>query len=105
MIGAVDIGGTKIAVGVVDEDGRVLARGECPTDAQSGLADGLRRITEMLRQAAAQAGGNLRRHRDRLHRAGQSTRGDDRQRGIPARVGGRQPGRGAVAGAGRARGD
>jgi len=60
LIGAVDIGGTKIAVGVVDEDGCVRARGECPTDAQRGLADGLRRITEMLRQATAQAGGRLR---------------------------------------------
>ena len=60
VIGAVDIGGTKIAVGVVGEDGRVLARGECPTDAQRGLADGLKRITEMLRQSAPQAGGSLR---------------------------------------------
>jgi glucokinase-like ROK family protein len=60
VIGAVDIGGTKIAVGVVDEDGRVRARGECPTDAQRGLADGLKRITEMLRQTTAQAGGSLR---------------------------------------------
>lgn len=31
MIGGVDIGGTKIAVGVVDRNGRVLARKECPT--------------------------------------------------------------------------
>jgi glucokinase-like ROK family protein len=60
VIGAVDIGGTKIAVGVVDEDGRVRARGDCPTDAQRGLADGLRRITEMLSQTTAQAGGTLR---------------------------------------------
>ena len=60
VIGVVDIGGTKIAVGVVDEDGRVLARGECPTDAQRGLADGLRRITELLRQTTTQADGRLR---------------------------------------------
>jgi len=32
MIGAVDIGGTKIAVGVVDENGKVLARVETPSD-------------------------------------------------------------------------
>ena len=32
MIGAVDIGGTKIAVGVVDADGKVLARTQAPTD-------------------------------------------------------------------------
>ena len=36
MIGAVDIGGTKIAVGVVDDCGRVLARAETPTDAPDG---------------------------------------------------------------------
>ena len=29
---AVDIGGTKLAVGVVDDDGHVLARTERPTD-------------------------------------------------------------------------
>jgi len=38
----------------------VLARGECPTDAQRGLADGLRRITELLRQTTTQADGRLR---------------------------------------------
>ena len=32
-IGAVDIGGTKIAVGMVDEDGRVLSKAEFPSDA------------------------------------------------------------------------
>lgn len=60
MIGAVDIGGTKIAVGVVDQAGRVLARSECPTAAERGLADGLARMAAMLRETAAQAGGELR---------------------------------------------
>ena len=32
MIGAVDIGGTKIAVGMVDDAGKVLARTQAPTD-------------------------------------------------------------------------
>lgn len=31
-IGALDIGGTKIAAGVVDPDGRILGRAECPTE-------------------------------------------------------------------------
>ncbi len=53
MIGAVDIGGTKIAVGIVDSDGKVLARLESPTDADRGYPEALRRITEML-QATAQ---------------------------------------------------
>ena len=32
MIGAVDIGGTKIAAGIVDDNGKVLSRMEGPTD-------------------------------------------------------------------------
>ena len=32
MIGAVDIGGTKIAVGMVDNGGKVVSRMEAPTD-------------------------------------------------------------------------
>ncbi|MGE5224194.1 MAG: ROK family protein [Omnitrophica WOR_2 bacterium] len=54
MIGAVDIGGTKIAVGVVDEGGQVLARQDSPTGAGKGLADGLSRITNMLHQVSDQ---------------------------------------------------
>ena len=60
MIGAVDIGGTKIAVGMVDESGRVLTCAECPTDPNSGPANGLARITLMLRETAARTGGDLR---------------------------------------------
>jgi glucokinase len=59
MIGAVDIGGTKIAVGMVDENGQVLARLECPTEARKGLADGLNRIVALLRRTADEAGGTL----------------------------------------------
>jgi glucokinase len=60
MIGAVDIGGTKIAVGMVSEAGQVLVRAECPTAPERGPADGVARITAMLRETAAQAGGKLR---------------------------------------------
>src|SRR5437763_1588023 len=60
MIGAVDIGGTKIAVGMVDDSGRVLAKTESPTAGERGYADGLRRITEMLRETARRVGGELR---------------------------------------------
>jgi glucokinase len=55
LIGAVDIGGTKIAVGMVDSDGKVLARLECPTHADHGYHEALRRIIEMLRAAAQTA--------------------------------------------------
>jgi glucokinase len=60
MIGAVDIGGTKIAVGMVDDSGRLLSRLEKPTDPQRGPDYGLTQICEMLRQTASQAGGQLR---------------------------------------------
>jgi glucokinase len=37
MVGAVDIGGTKIAVGLVDPAGRVVVKQEIPTDAEKGF--------------------------------------------------------------------
>jgi len=52
---AVDTGGTKIAVGMVNEDGRVLSRGEFPSDADR-YASGLDLIASMLRQTARNAG-------------------------------------------------
>ena len=60
MIGAVDIGGTKIAVGLVDDCGRLLAKAESPTAGERGYADGLARITQMLRDTS--------RHLDAEHR-------------------------------------
>ncbi len=56
MIGAVDIGGTKIATGIVDERGSVRSRCESPTDARRGYAHALERIVSMLRRAAQSAG-------------------------------------------------
>ena len=55
-VGAIDIGGTKIAVGVVDENGRVLARRESPTDARRGYRDALARMGSMLREAVRESG-------------------------------------------------
>jgi glucokinase len=59
MIGAVDIGGTKIAVGMLDRGGKILARGESPSSAKLGLPEGLALIFSMLRETARQAGGEL----------------------------------------------
>ena len=59
-IGAVDIGGTKIAVGVVDEAGRLLARNECPTDVPRGFDDAMARVTKLLGECAQDAGVKLR---------------------------------------------
>lgn len=55
MIGAVDIGGTKIAVGMVDDGGKVLSRMEAPTD-PNRYSDGIELIAHMLRKTAQRAG-------------------------------------------------
>ncbi len=56
MIGAVDIGGTKFAIGMFSRRGAVLSRTEFPTQPEKGREDGVRRIIQALRQTAAQAG-------------------------------------------------
>jgi glucokinase len=56
LIAAIDIGGTKIAVGMVNEAGVVLSRLETPTDAHRGYPKGIARVTDMLREAARNAG-------------------------------------------------
>jgi glucokinase len=56
-IGAVDIGGTKIAVGAASEDGRIISRIECPTRPESGFADAMDRTKSMLQQVAAGTAG------------------------------------------------
>lgn len=59
MIGAIDIGGTKIAVGMVDESGKLLTRLERPTAPERGPAQGLARICEMLHQTVLETGNRL----------------------------------------------
>ena len=58
MIGAVDIGGTKIAVGVVDDNGRVLARTQSPTD-PNRYDESINQIVRMLRETAQQANAHI----------------------------------------------
>ena len=55
LIGAVDIGGTKIAAGIVDDDGRVRARLQCPTDVSGGYPQALANIRNMLETTARTA--------------------------------------------------
>jgi glucokinase len=55
MIGAVDIGGTKIAVGMVDEGGRVLSRMQTPTD-PNRYDEGIELISRLLRETAQKSG-------------------------------------------------
>ena len=52
MIGAVDIGGTKIAVGIVDDDGKVLTRTQTPTDPDR-YDVAIDSIERMLRETSA----------------------------------------------------
>jgi len=59
-IGAIDIGGTKIAVGIVNDAGRVLARTETPTQLAGTYPEALQRIIDMLRAMAAEAGVSIR---------------------------------------------
>jgi len=59
VIAAVDIGGTKIAVGMVAKDGRVLSRVECPTDPERGYKEALARIELMLRVTSNAAGDKI----------------------------------------------
>jgi glucokinase len=55
MIGAVDIGGTKIAVGMVDDRGKVRSKTAAATGRDFKYSEGLERASEMLRQTARQA--------------------------------------------------
>jgi len=49
VIGAIDVGGTKIAVGVVDRTGSILARAETPTDPEGGYRAALDRTVGLLK--------------------------------------------------------
>ena len=58
-VGALDIGGTKIAAAVVDDMGRVLARSECASEPERGFEDAIVRMRAMLQQACAQSGAEI----------------------------------------------
>lgn len=58
-IGAVDIGGTKIAVGVVAPDGRIYRRYEFPTGDEPDPEAALRRMANLLRKGMAETGTSL----------------------------------------------
>ena len=55
MIGGVDIGGTKMAVGVIDHEGHILAKAQCPTDVPRGFDDAMQRVSTLLVKCAQEA--------------------------------------------------
>jgi glucokinase len=55
-VGAIDIGGTKIAVGIVNEKGNLLAKMESPTGVDWDYAKGLQLVADMLRETARTTG-------------------------------------------------
>ena len=59
MVGAVDIGGTKVAVGIVDPEGKLLSRFESATQADGPYESALDRTATLLRAAMASTGANL----------------------------------------------
>ena len=56
MIAAVDIGGTKIATGMVDAEGRVLTHSQVPTNAPAGYRLAIDAVIGMLRAAEKATG-------------------------------------------------
>jgi glucokinase len=56
MIGAIDIGGTKIAVGIVAPAGRVLTREAFATQAEPSPEQAVRRIAELFNHWRSEAG-------------------------------------------------
>lgn len=60
MVGAVDIGATKIAVGIVDGSGHVVEKSQCLTDAPNGFDHAIRQVSAMLSHCMQQAGTSLR---------------------------------------------
>jgi glucokinase len=59
MVGAIDVGGTKIAVGIVDPNGNVLSRFEAATQGDGPYDNALDRTVTMLRAALAATGAKI----------------------------------------------
>ncbi len=59
MIAGVDIGGTKIALGLVDENGSVIRRADIPVQIDRGPANARDRILKVLRQMIQETGDRL----------------------------------------------
>ena len=58
-IGAVDIGGTKIAVGIIDATGKVLGRAETPTEPAAGFEAAMTHVSALFDELCARTGVTL----------------------------------------------
>ena len=56
MIGAIDVGGTKIAVGLVDRQGQVISRAEAPSAGLLSYASALAYLSAELRRQSMETG-------------------------------------------------
>ena len=56
LFAGIDLGGTNIQVGIVDDEGRTLSRHSVPTSPELGPEEGARRMAEAVAEAAQQAG-------------------------------------------------
>lgn len=59
VAGAIDIGGTKIAMGIVDAQGSILAQADTPTAPELGYQAGLERMSAMLRGLLIECGQSI----------------------------------------------
>jgi glucokinase len=59
MIAGIDIGGTKIALGLIDSNGRVVTRAQIPVEVERGPVSARERILKVVRQQVAEAGVSL----------------------------------------------
>lgn len=59
MIAGVDIGGTKIALGLIDDSGAVVTRTEIPVEVNRGPANARERILKILRKQVEETGADL----------------------------------------------
>ena len=56
IVGAIDIGGTKIAIGLVDDGGKILGKDVFPTAPDSGLGAGISHMAASLHRLCSRAG-------------------------------------------------
>lgn len=59
LVGAVDIGGTKIAVGIVDEEGRILVQRETPTQPEAGFEAAMQRVNLLFCECLIESNATL----------------------------------------------